>query len=758
MGVGLFLLFCVGLTFGHLSHIPYSTVAEAAAGELLGARVADDQQWRFPESETISENYFKALLAYEDTHFYYHPGVNPVSLLRAVRLNHQAGRVVSGGSTITMQLARICRQNRTRSYSRKMIEICHAIGLEIRYRKKRILQLYAANAPFGGNTVGVEAAAWRYFRHSPASMSWGEAATLAVLPNSPSALHLGRNREMLAQKRNRLLDKLFSLGEIDRTTCELAKEEPLPENASPIQQMAPHLVSGLHQSAHGERVRTTIRADLQREAEQLVASWNRTFAQNNINNIAAMIVDVPTGEVLSYCANATPKKGMYSDDVDIIQSQRSTGSLLKPMLYAAMLGEGRLLPTTLLPDIPTYINGFAPKNFLQKYDGAVPADKALSRSLNVPFVKMLQEYGVDEMLILLRKMGFKSLSRPASHYGLSLILGGAESTMWELSSAYCQMAQSVIAASDSTQRILPLHTFGLSAPQSQTPPLNPGAVWQTFQALLDANRPEEIDWKLLPTGRQIAWKTGTSYGLRDGWAIGVTPKYLVAVWVGNATGEGRPGLTGGMTAARVMFDLFTLLPRTDWFNPPYTYLQEVEICPLSGYPEGGNCPEKTTILTAHTSVQLPTCPYHTTVYLSQDGHNRLYRECAEGQRLVEHKWFVLPPVQEWYYKRTSSHYQPLPPLSPRCLAMAERTTMAFIYPEAGARIHLPRQMDGSPGRVVAELAHQNPNAILYWHLDGDYIATTSLIHQQAIFATPGPHRLTVVDDTGQSIERRFSID
>lgn len=755
--IALFLSFCFALTFG-AAEVPYGTVVEAADGELLGARVASDGQWRFPAADNISQKYFTALLAYEDGYFHYHPGVNPVSVVRALRQNIRAGKIVSGGSTLTMQLARIERGSKRRSYALKLLETCHAVGLELRYGKRRILSEYAAKAPFGGNTVGVEAAAWRYFRHSPVEMSWAEAATLAVLPNSPAALHPGRNREQLKAKRDRLLETLCRKGVFDRTTLEMSVIEPLPQSASAIPQSAPHLVSAINRTESGQRVTTTIDAALQREVQHTLGRWSGEFAQNNINNQAALIIDIPTGGVLAYCGNATPEKGAFSDDVDIVQARRSTGSLLKPVLYAAMLQDGKLLPTMLLPDIPTYINGFSPKNFHQNYDGAVAANGALVRSLNVPFVRLLREYGVDDFLTLLRAMGLLSLDKQADHYGLSLILGGAESTMWELTSMYCSMAQVLNTEHESAAPFIPLHTCGSPAPRTGRFPLGAAAIWQTFETLLDANRPEELDWRMISTSRKVAWKTGTSFGFRDGWAIGITPQYAVAVWVGNATGEGRPGLTGGATAARVMFDLFTLLPPTGWFETPYGKLKEVEICAVSGHEAGANCPVRKTILTADVNTLTAVCPYHINIYLSEDGRYRLFRECSEGRPMVAATWFVLPPVQESYYKHTSAQYRSLPPLSPRCLSVNAQSTMAFVYPDAGAKIKLAKQMDGSEGMLIAQVAHHNPDAVLYWHLDDQFIGTTSRFHQQAVRPEQGSHLLTVVDDAGNSIYRKFEVE
>ena len=586
---------------------PYSTLVSDRNNELLGARIASDGQWRFPPTDSVPGKYETCLIQFEDKYFRYHPGVNPLSLGRAMIQNARAGRVVSGGSTLTMQTVRLMRQNK-RTYFEKFIEVILATRLELSYSKEQIMALYASHAPMGGNVVGIDAASWRYFGHDAGSLSWGEAAVLAVLPNSPALMHFGRDREGLLQKRNRLLQQLLDNGIIDRTDHELAVSEPLPAHPHPLPRIAPHLVTRAYLQNPGSHIRSTVDKHLQLQAEEVLNRWNAEFSQNSIFNLAALIVDLETNEVLSYNGNVGFDANAYGSQVDIIQSPRSTGSILKPFLYCAMLQEGSLLPTELLPDVPININGFAPKNFSLGYDGAVHADEALARSLNVPSVISLRRYGVPKFHDLLKKAGLTTIDRPADHYGLSLILGGTEGTLWDIANAYGNMARTVTDYNrDRTyyekenfkwvRDYLPAERSPAEREEpaerkeDESPLFNAGAAWLTLEALTNVNRPEELNWHFVPSLRKVAWKTGTSYGFRDGWSVGVTPRYLVAVWTGNASGEGRPGLTGARTSARVMFDLFNILPPTGWFESPYGELTEVAICRQSGQREGMHCPE-----------------------------------------------------------------------------------------------------------------------------------------------------------------------
>ena len=744
---------------------PYSTLVCDRTGELLGARIAPDGQWRFPMPDSIPEKYKTCLIQFEDRSFRWHSGVNPLSIGRALVQNIKKKRVVSGGSTITMQTVRLMRKN-NRTYFEKLIEMIVATRLELSYSKNKILTLYASHASMGGNVVGVDAASWRYFGHDASSLSWAEAATLAVLPNSPSLMHFGKNRDKLIQKRNRLLKRLSDKRIISNQDYNLAVSEPLPAQPYDLPQIAPHLVTQIFLTQPGTYSISTIDKRLQMQADEVLMHWNTEFSQNGIFNMAALIVDLKTNEVLTYSGNVNFQNKTSGNQVDVIQSPRSTGSILKPFLYCAMFQEGMLLPNELIPDIPINIGGFAPKNFSLQYDGAVPAGEALARSLNVPAVICLRKYGVPKFLQLLRKTGMTTLTQNADHYGLSLILGGAEGKLWEIAKGYADLAQTVNDYNlYHTYYEQPDFKFlkqkeKTKKQETSSPIFNAGAAWNILEALTSVNRPEEIDWEFILSVRKIAWKTGTSFGFRDAWAIGVTPRYLVAVWTGNASGEGRPGLTGARTSAQVMFDLFNLLPHTTWFKPPYGELREAVVCRQSGCLKGVNCPESSTdtILICKKGLQGKVCDFHRQVHLSQDGQYQVYEQCAGNLGMKTVSWFVLPPSWEWYYKQHHPAYLTLPPYSPACSQSSSGQLMQFIYPYPNAIIKITKQLDGSRGKVVFELAHRNSGKKVFWHLDTNYIGETSDIHQMQVSPEKGDHKLTVVDEAGNSISIKFRVE
>ena len=736
----------------HLFHVPYSTVVTDRNEELLGARIASDGQWRFPPRNTTPEKIKECLITFEDKHFYHHWGVNPFAIGRAFYQNVKNKRIVSGGSTLTMQTIRLAR-NESRTIREKLIEMIWATRLEFRASKEEILSMYISHAPFGGNVVGLDAAAWRYFGHSADDLSWAESAMLAVLPYAPAMIHLSTGRKTLLDKRNRLLKQLLEKKTIDSSTYELAISEPLPDEPHALPQIAPYLVSRFYQERNGEYSRSTINKGIQIQVEDLAERWSNEFGRSDIRNLAILVIDIPSNQVVAYCGNVHFDRKQGGNQVDVIQAPRSTGSILKPFLYYAMLQEGSLLPDMLLPDVPVNINGFTPQNFSMQFEGAVPASEALARSLNIPAVTMLQRYGVPKFHSFLQQIGLKNINRSSSHYGLSLILGGAEATLWDVTNAYAMMGRSLLQ--------LPQRSCSLLLPTSRitesTDPFQPGAVWQTFDALKEVNRPEEIDWKSIPSMQTIAWKTGTSYGFRDAWAVGVTPRYAVGVWVGNATGEGKPGLVGAQTASPVLFDILNLLPASSWFTRPTGIYVEAEVSRKSGHLKGRFCDETDTLLVLPAGLRTEACPYHHLVTLSADESQRIYENCANTEPTLQKSWFTLPPVWEWYYKQHHPEYKPLPPFKAGC---GEDTfqPMQFIYPPMNARIKLPKQLDGSKGFLTVELAHNNPNATVFWHLDETYQAQTQDFHKISLQPAAGKHSLTAVDGEGNTISTTFFVE
>jgi penicillin-binding protein 1C len=748
--------------------VPFSTVVEAADGTLLGARIADDGQWRFPGFEEVPDKFEKAILTFEDRYFRFHPGINPVSLFRAVMLNIKAGEIVSGGSTITMQVARISQGNRRRTYTAKTVEMLSALKLELFRSKETILELYAANAPFGGNIVGLEAASWRYMGKPPSEITWAEAAALAVLPNSPALVFPGKNLAILKERRDDLLRRLYGRELFDSLTFVLALDEPLPGEPRPLPDKARHLTDYFFLNEHGKRIRTTIDNSLQERTVEITNAHQKTLSGNFINNSAAIILKAETGEVLAYVGNSNPANGEENGrDVDIIRSNRSTGSILKPVLYAGIQQSGELLPDALVADVPTRFPGFSPKNFDLGFSGAVPASVALSQSLNIPAVKMLQTYTPERFLDLLQKTGFTTFSKPVGHYGLSLILGGGETSLWELTGVYASFSR-VLKNYNHEKKyfvedyhepvIIKSNIISPEETIDPEPPLSASSIWLTYEALRKVSRPEgEAGWQYFSSSRNIAWKTGTSFGFRDAWAVGTTPGYVIGVWAGNADGEGRPGLTGITAAAPLLFDLAGIMNQGEWFSPPAEEMTTIKVCKASGFRAGAGCEETEEINVCLKGLRSEICPYHRTVHLDSSRTKQVNADCVSPEEIRNVSWFVLPPAMEYFYRQKHPEYKALPPYRTGCRSDNTIPVMEFIYPTPGIRIFIPRDQTGSQTRVIPEIVNRNPSKRIYWHLDEKYLATTKFPHQIEILTDAGDHVLTVVDEDGNSIRCPFTI-
>ncbi|MDC1106819.1 penicillin-binding protein 1C [Prolixibacteraceae bacterium] len=736
-------------------HNPKSTVLFGRKRNLIGATLAADQQWRFPDNDHIGDKFVTALITSEDENYYYHLGIDIKSMARALYLNVKYGKVVSGASTLSMQVSRIALGNRSRNIWNKIYESLVAIKLEILRSKEDIIKLYANNAPFGGNIVGIEAASWRYFGCASTKLTWAESATLAVLPNAPAVVYPGKNNSLLLNKRNRLLKKLYTNGKMDKQTYELSLLERIPTSILPFQKNFMHVLQWTKKNTPGSAIHTSLDANLQRLVQSIVSNYASLYRTNGVYNIGAMVMSVETGEVLSYIGNVDwndPHEGA----VDMVQAKRSSGSLLKPFLFAAMQDGGYITPNTLIPDYPLFMNGYAPSNFDHKFRGAVPANQALSESLNVPSIFMLKSYSTSRFLALLQHLGMSSFNRSADYYGLSLILGGGESSLWQMVGAYASMARGLNG--EPKGAVFPPHIIkGDTLNIRNNLPLTKAAVWNTFNALKTVNRPmNEVGWKYLDSSDPLAWKTGTSFGFKDAWAIGTNAKYTIGVWVGNATGEGRPACTGVLAAAPILFDIYHLLPKAEWFAIPSLDLYELPICRESGYRATPRCVHIDTLLVGETVLETEPCPYHKEIMLDETRKFRVNSSNYPISKMISEKWFVLPPKMSYYYKKFYSDYVPVPPRLVTGKWNAENT-IGIIYPSEGLVIAIPRDFNGKPTEVILRATASQDDELLYWFLDGENIGNTEMIHQVAITTEVGLHHLVIQDSKGNESSVSFTV-
>lgn len=754
--LGLFLLFlCIPVP---KFDDPYSTVLTARDGELLGARIAEDGQWRFPATNNYSAKYIACVLEYEDQQFFRHFGFNPVAFFQAMMENSKAGKVVRGGSTISMQVVRLARKNKPRTYGEKMLEVVLAMRLELHYSKKSILDLYAAHAPFGGNVVGIDAAAWRYFHTTPDQLTWSEAALLAVLPNSPAMIHPGKSRDRLLDKRDALLlrmttskvhcPKRLGVPKLDTDDYELALMERMPAKPFDMPMLAYHYLMYQERKHKGEQIRSSLDYQLQRSVIEVMERHYRANAQNQIENAAVYVLDYVNNEVVAYVANNADAADAAM--VDMVRAQRSTGSIMKPFLFAAMLDEGTLLPTMLLPDIPMNLSGFTPKNYSGQYWGAVPANEALQHSLNAPFVHLLKEYGHQRFHSLLKRLDLSGIVFDSDHYGLSLIVGGAEASLFDLVNAYGRMGRKLASALGAVPDTV--------APMKDVP-FSADAIAITFDVMKGLTRPaNQTGWSGFSSSKQVAWKTGTSFGFKDAWAIGLTDRYVIGVWVGNADGEGRPGLTGVGVAAPLMFDVAGLLKDSYTYPNGTPEAIEVEVCAESGYPNTELCPNVTKVMMPDVELKVGRCPYHKKVFLDSSRQYQVLPDCYPVDQKCYQVYFVLPPVIEWFYKKHAVRYRPQPALYPSCASAHPDDVMAFVYPKSDARLTIPIGIRGDRQQVVFEIAHRNPRKTIYWTLNNVFLGKTKLNHQMLIDVEKGAYELRCVDEDGVELYRKIVVN
>lgn len=716
----------------------YSKVLFSKDGHLLSAKIASDQQWRFPIEKDLPEMLEQSIVHFEDEYFYNHFGVNPISLCKAFYQNWKAKKIVRGGSTITMQLMRMYRGNQSRSYSQKLIELFGAIKLELLYSKEDILKMWASTAPFGGNTVGASTASWRYFNRPLEHLSIAEYATLAVLPNSPSKIHMEKNVIRLTEKRNQLLEKLHSRNLIDKTDLELAKVEDIFFNKESIPTHSIHLLEFFSKSFPDQNIfHSTIDMQLQKITKDLLQEQSNIYQFDGINNAAAIVIDHQNNELVSYIGN-TNSKDLSLKYVDCAQAPRSYGSLLKPFLYSYAIEQGYFLPNELIKDIPTNINGFTPKNFDRRFRGVVPMDLMVSQSLNVPAVRVLNYVGVESFHDLLRHdLNLSHINPDFNHHGLSIILGGAEASLWQMANCYKGLARNYNAQTSPFNNLSCL--LNEDHEDNENFAFQPITVQHTIEAMQSLNRPKEEQHFTKFSGNNIAWKTGTSYGHRDAWSIGINGRYVVAIWVGNEDGAGVFNLTGGQKAAPILFKIFRHLESGGDLFPPIQNTQQLEVCTKSGRLKGKYCTHTTLLDLASNHHQLRNCDYH-----------QKHKVDNASDTI-----FVLNPTEKYYAEEFGNRF--FLEDSNTSDLNHESKQLEIVYPQPNSVLLIPKKLENSYAEVELRASSLNPNDTLYWFINNQFVNTSFAPHKIYADLNDGPHQIHVNDVLGNESRLDFEV-
>ncbi len=714
--------------------------------KLIYAFTSGDGMWRIRTSlPQISPVLQKLLIKYEDRWFFWHPGINPVAMVRALQNNAAAGRVVYGGSTLTMQIARIMEPKK-RTYYHKLIEIFRAFQLEQRFSKRKLLEIYFNIAPYGGNIEGIAAASWLYFGKEPAQLSCGEAALLAVLPNSPTVLRPDFHPERAKKARDSLLKKLFLSGVLTAKEYQEALAEEVPGTRLAWPKTAPHLCYELKRRFPDQaRIFSTIKLSTQVLAENLLAAYIKRLHSEGITNGAVVILENKTHELIAAVGSADFNNQSDQGQVNGFLAPRSPGSTLKPFVYALGLERGLITPQHYLEDVPIDFAGYCPENYDRTNNGLVSAREALKRSLNIPAINLLAELGNDDGLYqLLRKANLSTIASN-DRYGLTIAVGGCEVNLLELTSLYSALACR-------GNYCLPCLLKG-QAPNLTTKLVSPGAAYIITDILTEVNRPDlPACWKFTSLPK-VAWKTGTSYGRRDAWSIGYNPYYTIGVWIGNFNGEGRPGIAGAETAAPLLFDLFNKVKQSaqnKWFEQP-PEVETREVCALSGQNPGPYCRNLVRELYLTNASPDRECQFHQVALLDARTGYRIpphYQSIPQKIRKMTYiKW---PPRVALWLERNGRSIDRLPPLLPEWRQVTSGPAPVIRSPLADYEYQLREGVSLKYQKICLDAAAAGDAHKLYWFIDGILYGT--VVPGDKLFFIPkaGRHQVVCQDDQGRS--------
>ncbi len=743
---------------------PGSAVVEYRDGSTAALFLAPDGRWRIPiAAGRVDPAYVRALVRLEDRRFWIHPGVDPIAVLRSAWLDLRRGRAASGASTLTMQLVRLL-EPRPRTLGAKAVEAFRAMQLELRLGKRRILDAYLARVPFGRNVEGVEAASLAYFGHDARALTAAEIATLLAVPQDPEHRYPSpAHRSALAAARDRIARRLLREGvlPLGPVAARLApagvlaqvEAAPVPGGLRPFPRGAIHAAVWLHGRAPGvERLRTTLDRGAQETAERILRAAAPNLALEGIHNGAAVVIDHGRGEVRALVGNFDFHDGRYGGQIAGFLATRSAGSTLKPFLYAAAIGRGIALPGELVADVPTRFGDFSPKNYDRRFAGLVRLEEALSASLNVPFVRLLSRFGVRDFIGVLERLGVRHLLADPDHYGLSAIVGGVEISPLDLARAYTVLAE------DGRSR--PLRLLANDATGDVVPVFAPGAAFLTRRALSRRDRPD-FPARLALSGApaSIHWKTGTSFGHRDAWAVGSGPRDTVAVWLGNFDGTPSADLVGAEAAGPVFFDLLEALdgrlPPRDESPPPD--LTEIDVCAVSGVAPGPACPERRRALALREHVPTRTCPFHVSVDVDLDRGLALAPGCRAGRRHEKQTFLAWPASVRRWLSDEQRRAGGVPALAPGCQPGGARAPPRILSPP-------PRQvtllLPGVPAsRQAVALEAESPSAAaeLSWFVDGEWLGTFPADRRVFWTPSPGEHEIVATDEAGRAAHRHLSV-
>ena len=779
----LLIFFALDFFFPLRTHVSYSTLVTARDGTILHAFLSRDDKWRmYAELDEITPTLREAILFKEDKYFRYHPGFNPIALLRAAFRNTLTGRRTSGASTITMQTVRLLEPHQ-RTYGAKLIELFRALQLELHYSKDEILQLYLNLIPYGSNIEGLKSASLLYFGKPPALLSLAEITTLTIIPNRPSSLRLGVRNSLVRKERDRWLGRFREAGLFDDATIRDAQTEPLQVYRHEAPQQAPHLSRRLRaEYPTMPIIQSTLSPGTQTTVERLVQQYANRIRSYNIHNSAVLVVDNHTRDVVAYVGSSDFTNTFDGGQVDGVRAVRSPGSALKPLLYGLAFDAGMITPKTKLADVPTNFSGYQPDNFDRRFNGPVTAEFALANSLNIPAVALLKEVGTPTLVSTLQKAGFSAIKKQKNELGLSMILGGCGVTLEEMTRLYTGLANGgrweplrftsppapLLKSGEGGDRLRtfpPSPFFKERGPGGEVniPLLSPEATYLVTHTLTQITRPD------LPNNfdnsyhlPRIAWKTGTSYGRRDAWSIGYNQRYTIGVWVGNFSGVGVAELSGANTATPLLFQLFNVLDYnspTGWFQPPKgeTRLSMRLICPETGDVPGEFCQNPVTDYCIMGVSRYRRCQHRKSVFTNAGGTISYCAHCLPDSGFVRKSYPNLTPEVVAFYQSRHIPFEVVPPHNPACERVFGNTSQAapqITSLHAGSEYFINAKQ---PAEMELSCQAANDVQTVFWYLNDKLYRRAK--PTEAIFFKPQPGALKIscADDKGQSSDIRILI-
>jgi penicillin-binding protein 1C len=755
---------------------PWGTRVLDRSGAELRRFPAADGQWRFPVAlAEVSPELITALVESEDRWFFVHPGVNPLAVIRAAWTNARSGRVVSGASTIPMQLARMA-EPRPRTVGSKAVEAFRALQLTLTHSKAELLEAYLNTAPFGGNIMGVGAASRIYFNKPPDRLSLGECALLAVLPRAPGRYDPARHPEAAMAVRDQVLTLLARRRAVDPAEARRAMEQPMVARRRPSPMLASHFCLLARTELGAEpTLDTSLDLASQRTVERLLERHVAALRARGIGNGAVVVLDRATRQVLAMAGSADFDDDRHQGQVNNALARRSPGSTLKPFLYALAFDAGLAVPGSMLLDVPTDYAGYAPQNYNGTFSGRVTVAQALTRSLNVPAVRLLARTGLRPFHTLLRQGGLTTIDRPAGAYGLPLVLGACEVRLLDLTNLYATLAQGgerhpwrvTRVPVDRTDQADPADTAKTTAPPATGERLfSPEAAQVVGAMLTEVTRPDMPDsWRLTLDRPQSAWKTGTSFGHRDAWAVGFGPTLAVGVWVGNPNGEPVKGISGAAHAGPLFFDVLRALesPGGDLGLPEAPGLREISLCAASGLPAGPDCPH-TIQGVAGPHLALTRCAEHRRILVDAGTGLRLEGSCLAGTgttpedghdaapRVVE----IVPPELAAWLASQGKPVPALPGLSPLCPDVPGGSGPVILSPSAHTPYLMRPDTPATSQQVALRAASDEPGR-MWWYVDGRFAGTADTDTPLFWPMIPGRHTASATDSQGRTGSAAFVV-